>query len=96
MQGRQLFWQKSRLHDRYIVELNIYEVGDPVKYPDGVKYRLACVDLVTDKKVLMDNHHPKGPHIHLNSTELPYLFLNVSILMMDFKRIVLEHLEVRL
>lgn len=96
MKARQIFWQKSRLQDRYIVELSIYEVGDPVRYPDGVKYGLACIDLLTGKKALMDNHHPKGPHTHLDSTEFPYAFRDVSGLIADFKRFVLEHLEVRL
>lgn len=96
MKARQIFWQKSRLQDRYVIELSIHEVGDPVKYPDGVKYRMACVDLLTGRKILMDNHHPKGPHAHLNGSEVSYIFSNVSELMRDFKRLVLEHLEVKL
>ncbi|MEW6056483.1 MAG: DUF6516 family protein [Bdellovibrionota bacterium] len=96
MKARQLFWQKSRLQDRYVVELNIHEVGDPVRYPDGVKYGLACVDLVTRKRILMDNHHPKGPHVHLDNIEVPYSFQDVPTLINDFKRLVLEHLEVKL
>ncbi len=96
MKAQQLFWQKARLHDRYVVELNIHEVGDPVQYPDGVKYGLTCVDLVTGKRVLMDNHHPKGPHVHLDEMELPYSFQDVPSLMNDFKRLVLEHLGVTL
>ncbi len=96
MRARQLFWQKSRLQDRYIVELSIYEVGDPVRYPDGVKYGLACIDLQTGRKVLMDNHHPKGPHVHLDGTEISYAFKDVPTLVSDFKRFVLEHLEVKL
>lgn len=79
-----------------MVELEIHEIGDRVKYPDGVKFGLICVDLETDKRVLIDNHHPKGPHIHLDSKELPYEFKDVPSLMEDFKRIVLEHLEVKL
>jgi hypothetical protein len=78
------------------VELSIYEIGDPVRYPNGVKYGLTCVDLVTSKRVLMDNHHPKGPHIHLDKLELPYEFRDVPTLINDFKKIVLEHMEVKL
>lgn len=79
-----------------MVELNIHEIGDPVRYPDGVKYGLTCVDLISGKRVLMDNHHPKGPHIHLDRLEFPYEFRDVPTLINDFKRIVLEHMEVKL
>lgn len=96
MRARRLFWQKSRLQDRYVLELSIHEVGDPVKYPNGIKYGLICVDLATGKKVIMDNHHPKGPHIHLNEQQHHYSFKDVQTLMNDFRRLVLEHLEVKL
>ncbi|MBI4041777.1 MAG: hypothetical protein HY390_07930 [Deltaproteobacteria bacterium] len=96
MKARQIFWQKSRLQGRYVVELRIYEVGNPVQYPNGVKYSLVCIDLVTRRKVLMDNHHPKGPHTHLDGSEVPYVLSDVTTLLADFKRLVLEHLEVKL
>lgn len=44
----------------------------------------------------MDNHHPKGPHIHLDELELSYSFRDVPTLISDFKRIVYEHMEVKL
>lgn len=96
MKARRLYWQKARLHERYIMELSIYEMVDPVRYPHGIKYGLICSDLVSGKRVLMDNHHPKGPHVHLDEQELPYVFTDVSTLMKDFKKIVFEHLEVKI
>ncbi len=96
MQARILFWQKSKLHGRYVVELKIYELVDSVKYPDGVKYGLICIDSETSRRILMDNHHPKGPHIHFDHNEIPYKFRDVHELMHDFKSIVLEYLEVKL
>jgi hypothetical protein len=33
----------------------------------------------------MDNHHPKGPHIHIDDQELPYEFMNEKQLISDFK-----------
>jgi len=96
MKARQLFWQKYRLQNRYVIELSIHEVGDPGRYPDGIKYGVTCADLVTRKRVLMDNHHPKGPHIHLDATEIHYEFRDVPTLIGDFKRLVFEHLEVKL
>jgi hypothetical protein len=96
MRALQLFWHKSRLQDRYIVEISIFEIGDPVRYPDGVKFGLICFDLITNKRVLIDNHHPKGPHIHLDNIEVEYLFKDVPTLMSDFKHLVFKHLEVKL
>ena len=96
MKARVLFYQKAKIHAHYIVELEILEIGDPVRYPDGIRYAMLCVDNLTKDRVLMDNHHPKGPHVHLNSIETPYAFSSVSTLMTDFKRLVLEHLGVKL
>jgi len=96
MAARILFWQKLKIRERYLVELKIHEVGDPVRYPDGIKYGLVCADLETGKQVLMDNHHPKGPHLHLDQVEKPYEFQDVPTLMRDFRKFVLEHLEVKL
>lgn len=45
------------------------QVGRTDKYPDGLKWGLICIDRVTGKKVLLDNHHPKGPHLHLDDKE---------------------------
>jgi len=44
----------------------------------------------------MDNHHPKGPHIHLDDQELKYEFIDDDRLIEDFVRLVLEHLEVKI
>ena len=96
MKARRIFHQKARIHKHYITELEIFEVGDPVRYPDGVKYSLLCVDTRNGRRVLLDNHHPKGPHMHLDKTENAYVFNGVSALMADFTRIILEHLGVKL
>ena len=44
----------------------------------------------------MDNHHPKGHHVHLDDQERPYEFKNSDLLVDDFKAMVLQHLEVNL
>lgn len=44
----------------------------------------------------MDNHHPKGPHTHINELELVYEYVNDEILIEDFKKIVLKELGVKL
>ena len=78
------------------MELKVHEVGKSSKYPEGLKYGLICKDLKTGTRVLLDNHHPKGPHIHLNEEELPYEFRGLDTLVDDFQTLVLRHLKVKL
>jgi hypothetical protein len=78
------------------VELSIYEVGKSSKYPDGIKYGLICKDLKTDDYVLLDNHHPKGPHVHINEREFAYEYVNDDQLITDFEMMVLKELGVKL
>ncbi|MGK5088990.1 DUF6516 family protein [Bdellovibrionota bacterium FG-2] len=96
MKATRLFHHKARVHGHYVMELDIVEVGDPVRYPDGIKYSMVCVNARTGQKVLLDNHHPKGPHLHLDDVESAYAFINIPSLMADFERLVLEHLGVKL
>lgn len=44
----------------------------------------------------MDNHHPKGPHIHLDNIEIPYEFISLDKLVDDFRKLILEHLGVQI
>ncbi len=44
----------------------------------------------------MDNHHPKGPHIHIDDEELPYEFVSEDQLISDFKEIVLRRMDIKL
>jgi hypothetical protein len=32
----------------------------------------------------IDNHKPKGPHLHLGNKELPYTYQDEEILLIDF------------
>jgi hypothetical protein len=84
------------MHSRYVIELEILEVEDSVKYPDGIKYALICKDLKTGEYVLLDNHHPKGPHLHVNDDEFEYEYLNDDRLIEDFEKLVAKHLGVKL
>ncbi len=54
------------------------------------------MDTKNKKKVLLDNHHPKGPHIHIDNLELPYEFISEEKLIEDFKRLVFDHLEIKI
>lgn len=88
--------KKLNIKNRYVIELMIHEITDVKKYPDGIKYGLICFDIKTKKRVLLDNHHPKGPHIHIDNTELPYEFVSEDKLIEDFKSLVFEHLEIKI
>ncbi len=90
------FHEKYQIKNRYLVEIELYEVDNKKRYPHGVRYGLICIDLKTKKKVLMDNHHPKGDHIHIEDEEIPYIFQSPEKIIEDFKILVLEHLGVKL
>lgn len=96
MKAELVFWHKARLQEHYVLEMTIHQLKRSTRYPDGVKYSLILIDIATHKKVLMDNHHPKGPHMHLDHQEMPYAFLNIDRLVQDFRALILEHMGVKL
>jgi hypothetical protein len=96
MKAHLRYYTKNKIHGRYVVELSIHEVGKSLKYPDGIKYGLICKDLKTGDSVLMDNHHPKGPHVHINDREISYDYVNDEKLISDFEKLVLRELGVKL
>ncbi len=57
---------------------------------------MICVDTKTGKKVLMDNHHPKGHHIHIDDDESEYKYVSDDKLIEDFEKNVFQHLGVKL
>ena len=91
-----VYWHKARIRKRFVLEMSIHRVKESKRRCDGLKYGLILVDQHSGARVLFDNHQPKGPHIHLNDKELPYVFVNEKQLMEDFKRACFEHLGVRL
>lgn len=94
MKATLVFWHKDRRPDGLILELKIHEVGISTQYPDGVKYSLICKDLKSGRQVLMDNHHPKGHHVHLDGEETIYSFKGLDALVDDFSEMVSKHLGV--
>lgn len=96
MKAHLRYYIKNKIHDRYVVVLSIYDVGKSSKYPDGIKYGLICKDLKTGDYVLLDNHHPKGPHMHINDLEFSYKYINDDQLIADFEMMVLKELGVKL
>ena len=96
MKAELIYWHKARLQERYILEIQIYKIAKSTRYPDGVKYGLILMDPKTGKQVLMDNHHPKGPHIHVNDQEMPYQYIDEDRLIKDFREMVLINMEVKI
>ena len=72
------------------MEIKIWRVDD-CRYVHGFKYSLIFGERRTGRKILMDNHYPKKPHLHLDNVELPYDFVDVVTLLADFKNYVLQH-----
>ncbi|MBI2066401.1 MAG: hypothetical protein HYT77_00105 [Deltaproteobacteria bacterium] len=91
-----VYWHKARLQGRYVLEMEIHKVGLSKKYPHGIKYGLVLADLKSGKKILMDNHHPKGPHVHLDSQEIAYEFSGEEKLIKDFKTLIFENMGVKI
>jgi len=96
MKAALVYWHKARLQERYVLEMKIYKIAKSARYPDGVKYGLILIDPKTGKRVLMDNHHPKGPHIHLNDEEISYKYVDEEKLIKDFKEAVFANMEVKI
>ncbi len=94
MKATLMFWHKDRRPEGVILELKAHEVAVTAEYPDGVRYRMICKSLLTGRFVLMDNHHPKGHHVHVDDQESEYHFRGLEPLVDDFKELVLIHLGV--
>ncbi len=82
------------VQDRYLVGVQIFEVPRTEAYPFGYRYRLLCMDPITGARVLMDNHYPKGPHVHINGREFGYTFMTPEKLVSDFKEIVVQRMGI--
>lgn len=69
--------------DAAVAELKIWSVPRSKDYPHGRKFSLF---LVSGGQVVVgvDNHKPKGPHLHLGDRELPYLYRDDVALLADF------------
>lgn len=80
---------------RYVLETKIWLLDDH-RYPSGVKFSLIFIDTKTGRKVLIDNHHPKGPHIHLDDDEFGYAYVDEKKLIADFKAHVFGHFGVKI
>lgn len=68
-----------------VCELKVWKVAESTDYPDGIKFSLFLVSRATGKVVIgIDNHKPKGPHLHEGRRESKYEFSDVDRLVDDF------------
>ena len=96
MKAKLIRHEKFVVRRRYIIEISVPQMHRSERYSDGLKWGLICIDQSSGRKVLMDNHHPKGPHIHIDDDELPYDFQSLDQLVSDFRRLIVEHLGVQI
>jgi hypothetical protein len=79
------FIKHDHQDDDAVIEIKVWEVFNDIRYPEGVKYSLFCVDLETNEVIVgLDNHFPKGHHVHIDNQELHYFFEGVEKLVDDF------------
>lgn len=63
--------------------MKVWVVPRSEHYPTGRKFSLF---FVVDGEIVIgiDNHKPKGPHLHLGGVELEYAFTSIGRLVEDF------------
>ena len=85
-QAKLFLHEKQVLRGGLLREGVIWRVPVSERYPDGVRYRLALVDTVSNRVLaLFDNHHPKGHHSHWeDGSETAYSFQTVAKLVEDY------------
>lgn len=81
---------KQDIRGRFVMEIKVWQVDDR-RYPSGLKYSLVFIEKKTGRKVLMDNHFPKKPHLHLDDQEMDYEFIDTARLIDDFRNYVFQH-----
>src|SRR4051812_11181359 len=88
MKATLLFHEKRILENEKsgelaVAELKIWRIPKSQYYPAGRKFSLF---LVVNGRVLIgiDNHKPKGPHLHFGSEEVPYGYSTDDQLILDF------------
>jgi hypothetical protein len=77
------------LSDGSFVEISFYPIEPDFWRPHGIRYRFAWIQSGRCR-VLFDNHHGKRDHIHIDSKELPYEFVDLDVLNNDFEKCIQE------
>ncbi len=68
-----------------VCELKVWKVVVSSYYPEGIKFSLFLVSRATGAVIIgIDNHKPKGPHLHEGRRESEYEFAGIDSLVDDF------------
>ncbi len=91
-----IFTEKYFVNKDVLIEIKIWQIppDDWKRYPDRIKYKMLCLNTKTGRAFLMDNHSPKGHHVHFGDMEKNYNFENVEKLFIDFQLFILTFMEV--
>ena len=91
-----IYYLKIEVEERYLMELSAHEILSDARYPDEIKYGFFFLDTQTGRSLLIDNHYPKGHHLHIDGKEMPFQFESLQKLRSDFEHLVFNHFEVKL
>lgn len=90
MKAELIEYLKQDIRGRFVMEIKVWRIEDR-RLPHNLKYSLTFIERQTKRKVLMDNHFPKKPHLHLDDIEVSYEFSNVLKLLDDFRKYIFQH-----
>ena len=77
----------KRSRELAVAELKVWRIPISDHYPDGIKFSLFLVAQKTGETLIgIDNHQPKGPHLHLGRKEVKYFYRGPDRLVEDFWR----------
>ncbi len=98
---RLVFKDKKLFKDNLVFEAKIWIIEDGDRYPDNIKYKLIMIEPKSGKRILFDNHPPKGHHYHIDVSyssqkQFSYNFETPEKLRRDFTDLVLKHFGVSL
>jgi len=74
-----------------IAETKVWKVPKSKSYPDGIKYSLFLVLKESGEVIVgLDNHKPKGPHLHRHGKEQEYDYMGQDGVVDEFWDMVKE------
>jgi hypothetical protein len=76
--------KRAYLPDLSFIEWSLAEIKPDHWRPHGVKYRMAWIQNGSCR-VLFDNHHGKGDHMHVDGVQKSYAFESFAKLKEDFE-----------
>ena len=87
MRATELLHQKMTLNHSdgtrsAILEIVVWQVPKSGDYPEGIKFR-AWFSESGETIFGLDNHKPKGAHLHIRDLEIGYVFRGIDALIED-------------